>query len=96
MSARKKLLVSLDVRHTASRRMIGGIMRFAATHPAREVQLAEAHPSDRPLADFIGWKPDAFITDGGCHALPRETFARMLPCRTTPIRTSCPTNATGP
>lgn len=78
MSDRKKLLVSLDVRHTASRRMIGGIMRFAATHPAWEVQLAEAHPSDRPLADFIGWKPDAFITDGGCHALPRETFARLF------------------
>lgn len=75
---RKKLLVSLDVRHTASRRMIGGIMRFAATHPAWEVQLAEAHPSDRPLADFIGWKPDALITDGGCHALPHETFARLF------------------
>lgn len=78
MNDRKKLLVSLDVRHTASRRMIGGIMRFAATHPAWEVQLAEAHPSDRPLADFIGWKPDAFITDDGCHALPHETFTRLF------------------
>lgn len=75
---RRKLLVSLDVRHTASRRMLGGVMRFAATHPVWEVQLAEAHPSDRPLADFVGWRPDAFITDGGCHALPHETFTRLF------------------
>lgn len=75
---RRRLLVSLDVRHTAARRMLGGVMRFAATHPAWEVELAEAHPSDRPLADFVGWRPDAFITDGGCHALPRETFARLF------------------
>lgn len=75
---RRRLLVSLDVRHTAARRMLGGVMRFAATHPAWEVELAEAHPSDRPLADFVGWRPDAFVTDGGCHALPHETFARLF------------------
>ena len=34
--------------------------------------------ADRPLADFVGWRPDAFVTDGGCHALPHETFARLF------------------
>lgn len=72
-----KMLVCLDVRHTASRRMIGGIMRFAATHPAWEVQLAQMHPSDRPLADFADWRPDALIADSSCHALPRATLVRL-------------------
>ena len=67
-----KMLVSLDVRHTASRRMIGGIMRFAATHPAWEVQFAQMHPSDQSLADFADWRPDALIADGPCRTLPHE------------------------
>ena len=67
-----KMLVSLDVRHTASRQMIGGIMRFAATHPAWEVQFAQMHPSDQSLADFADWRPDALIADALCRTLPRE------------------------
>ena len=67
-----KMLVSLDVRHTASRQMIGGIMRFAATHPAWEVQFAQMHPSDQSLADFADWRPDALIADASCRTLPRE------------------------
>ena len=72
-----KMLVSLDVRHTASRRMIGGIMRFAATHPAWEVQFAQMHPSDQSLADFADWRPDALIADGTCQTLPDETRAHL-------------------
>lgn len=75
---RKKLLVCFDIRHVAAQRMIGGIMRFAVTHPGWDVQLAQAHPSERPLADFASWRPDALIADSSCQDLPRETFARLF------------------
>jgi len=79
MKGLKKILVCLDVRHTASRRMIGGIMRFVATHPAWEAQLAEAHPSDFTLTDFLDGSADALVIDGSYRNVPAEDFARLCP-----------------
>lgn len=78
MNDHMKLLVCLDIRHTAAQRMIGGVMRFATTHSEWEVQLAQAHPSDRPLADFANWRPDALITDDTCRPIAHETFVKLF------------------
>ena len=73
------MLVCLDVRHTASRRMIGGIMRFVAMHSEWEVQLAEAHPSDCTLLDFLDGSVDALIIDGSYRNVSAKDFAAICP-----------------
>lgn len=94
MKSLKKMLVCLDVRHTASRRVIGGIMRFVATHPAWEAQLAEAHPSDLALTDFLGGSVDALIIDESYRIIPAEDFAALCPriavfVNTPPVHCGC-------
>ena len=58
-----KFLVNLDMRYSAAREMIGGILRFASAHSELEVQFAGGTPSDDPLDFYREWHPDALITD---------------------------------
>lgn len=71
------LLIQIDTRHAASREMIVGVMRFAATHGNIEVQFSGAHPSNAPIEYFRSWKPDALIADASVHALSSHDFASL-------------------
>ena len=61
--SKQKFLVNLDMRYSAAREMIGGILRFASAHSELEVQFAGGTPSDDPLDFYREWHPDALITD---------------------------------
>lgn len=70
-------MVHLDVRHEASREMIGGILRYSAIHRSWEVQFAAAHPDNNPLSDYESWRPDALIIDAACHCYGHKTFRNL-------------------
>jgi len=72
-----RLLAHLDVRHAASREMVGGILRYAAGHPEWEVQFWGGHPSNEPFEYYCDWRPDALVTDGVCHLYARDEFAAL-------------------
>ncbi len=71
------MLAHLDMRHAASRDVVGGILRFAAVHQSWEVQFAGAHPSNESLDYFADWHPDALIIDGSCNSLDRKGLASI-------------------
>lgn len=72
-----RLLAHLDVRHAASREMLGGVLRYAAGHSEWEVQFWGGHPSNEPFEYYRDWRPDALVTDGVCHRYAREEFAAL-------------------
>ena len=55
-----RMLVQLDLRHTASRAMTSGVLRFAAAHRDLEVQFTSCEPNDY----YRAWKPNALTIDG--------------------------------
>ncbi len=68
------MLVCLDIRHSASRRMARGVMSFVATHPEWETCLFQAHPSDALLTCSSYGKIDALIVDSNYKSsLPRNS-----------------------
>ena len=72
-----RMLVHLDMRHAASREMVGGIMRFAATHRRWEVQFAGAHPSNETIEHFADWQPDALVIDSSCQNIPPKELSAI-------------------
>ncbi|MGN0855570.1 MAG: substrate-binding domain-containing protein [Kiritimatiellia bacterium] len=66
-----KILVELDMRHAASRELVGGVLRFAATHRRLEVQFSSCEPPDY----YIDWRPDGLITDASCQAYTTADFS---------------------
>lgn len=58
-----KLLIHGDLRHAASRDMLSGFLRYAATHPQWEVQIKGGHPSSASIEYYRSWKPDALVTN---------------------------------
>lgn len=69
-----KFLVHLDMRYSAAREMIGGILRFASLHPPLEVQFAADTPSNEPFDFYREWHPDAIITDDTYHVHSDKDF----------------------
>ena len=67
------MLVQLDLRHTASRAMTSGVLRFAAAHRDLEVQFTSCEPNDY----YRAWKPNALITDASSQTCTRETLADL-------------------
>lgn len=62
-----KLLVSLDQRHTARQRIIGGILRWSMIHPNWDVEFAcEPLGGRNDLREYLDWGADALIIDE-CH-----------------------------
>lgn len=72
-----KMLVYLDMRHAASREMVAGVLRFAASHHDLEVQFTDGHSTGSPLNYYRAWKPDALIADAGCQSLSSADFAAL-------------------
>ena len=68
-----RMLVQLDLRHTASRAMTSGVLRFAAAHRDLEVQFTSCEPNDY----YRAWKPNALITDASSQTCTRETLADL-------------------
>ena len=64
------MLVQLDLRHTASRAMTSGVLRFAAAHRDLEVQFTSCEPNDY----YRAWKPNALIIDASSQTCTRETL----------------------
>lgn len=60
---RTRVLVQLDLRQSAGRTTISGILRYAATHPAWDLQLLDGHPANGPIQDYFSWRPSAIIID---------------------------------
>lgn len=59
-----KLLVSLDQRHTARQRNIGGILRWSMIHPNWDVEFAcEPLGGHNDLREYLDWGADALIID---------------------------------
>lgn len=59
-----RLLVSLDQRHTARQRIMGGILRWSVIHPNWEVEFAcEPLGGHNDLREYLDWGADALITD---------------------------------
>lgn len=79
-----KILVHLDMRHTASRDMVGGVLRFAAAHRDVTVQFSLADE----LAAYRAWKPDGLIVDAGCERYPAKEFAALAGRCTVYVNTS--------
>ena len=59
-----KVLVQLDVRYHAARRMVAGVLRFAAAHGEWDVHMRSNHPDNDGFTLDPGWRPDGLITDG--------------------------------
>lgn len=72
-----RLLVQSELQHAASRNMLEGILRFAATHPDWQVQIKGGHPSGESVECYPDWKPDAFITNAQSLKLPRKEFLSL-------------------
>ena len=64
MNPKFKVLVQLDVRYHAARRMIAGILRFAATHEQWDLMMQGNHPSNDGFKLDPNWRPDGVISDG--------------------------------
>lgn len=60
---RTRVLVQLDFRQSAGRAAIGGILRYAATHPDWDLQILDGHPANAPIRDFLSWEPAAIVID---------------------------------
>ena len=59
-----RLLVSLDQRHTARQRIIGGILRWSMIHPNWDVEFAcEPLGGRNDLREYLDWGADALIID---------------------------------
>lgn len=68
-----KILVQLDMRHAASREMVGGVLRFAMAHRNLEVQFSSYEPPDY----YRAWQPDGLITDASCQCYSKPDFAAL-------------------
>ena len=62
-SRQRRILVQLDLRQTAGRHAISGVLRYAATHPDWDLQILGGHPANEPICDFLDWHPAGLITD---------------------------------
>ena len=84
-----KILVNLNMRYSAAREMIGGILRYAAVHKELEVQFTGGTPDDDPVDFYREWKPDCLVTDATYHRYSRKeldivsgraaVFANVMP-----------------
>ena len=74
---RLKLLIHGDLQHAASREMLGGILRFAATQHEWEVQIEGGHPSHAAIEFYRNWQPDALITHAYAHTLPLDEYKAL-------------------
>ena len=59
-----RIISSLDIRHEASRGVLAGILRFAASHPEWDLQMRDNHPSNDGFLVNADWSPDGLIIDG--------------------------------
>lgn len=85
-----RIIVSLDIRHEASREVLSGILRYAASHPEWDIQLRGNHPSNDGFLFDAGWQPDGLVIDDvsargagikllSCRTLRGAVFVNMLP-----------------
>ena len=84
-----KILVNLNMRYSAAREMIGGILRYAAVHKELEVQFTGGTPDDDPFDFYREWKPDCLVTDATYHLYSKNeldivsgraaVFANVIP-----------------
>ena len=72
-----RMLVHLDAQYEAARKMLNGILRFAATNSRWEVQFTDRELPYANLSFYGEWKPDAIITDCRCHTIDSESFAAI-------------------
>lgn len=63
-----RVVIRLGFRHKAARDHLGGILRFAATHPNLfETYIPDGHQSNDSLTATDDWAPDGVIADNALH-----------------------------
>ncbi len=58
---RQRILVRLSMRSKAGRAMTTGILRYAATHPQLELNIAETGNEADSIHGYGGWRPEGVI-----------------------------------
>lgn len=67
-SAPKRVVIRLGFRHKSARDMLGGILRWTATHPdVFETYIPDGHQANDTLTGTADWKPDGIIADNALH-----------------------------
>ncbi len=72
-----KILVNLDLRFSAARDMLSGILRAVSPRNDVEVQFTGSTPSDDPL-DYYAWSPDGFVTDSTFRHFPENNLTALF------------------
>ena len=83
MKPRFRVVVSLDVRYHAARRIIAGILRFAASHGEWDLQMRGNHPFNDGFTLDPDWRPDGMIVDGSWTKSQSASFRDMVAGRRT-------------
>lgn len=74
---RVQILVHLDMRHIASQKFAGGVMRYAASHKDVEVQFSDRRQPTPPLRYFNAWAHDGLIIDSSGDAYTDRQIAAL-------------------
>ncbi|MGI5869304.1 MAG: hypothetical protein ACOX9C_07670, partial [Kiritimatiellia bacterium] len=73
-TSRTRILVQVDLGQKADRDLLGGVLRYAALHPAWDVRILSGHPMTRIPGILRDWKPEGIITD---RLLKRDVVSHM-------------------
>jgi LacI family transcriptional regulator len=73
-ASRTRILVQVDLGQKADRDLLGGVLRYAALHPAWDVRILSGHPMTRIPGILRDWKPEGIITD---RLLKRDVVSHM-------------------
>ena len=69
-----RILVQIDAGQKADRDILGGVLRYAATHPDWDVRIVSGHPMTRAPGIPRLWRPNGIVTD----RLPNHSLVARL------------------